>query len=188
MKCLAFTVIFSVALTIGAIAGCDRKTPVSSHDHGSAAPGAASHADGPAPVSLTLFTPKVELFMEYPQLIRGVKARVLAHLTVLSNGEPVRKGTMTLEATAPDGKSLTIKMDAPARDGIFIPEPTFESAGRYKARLIVQSPQVEDTIDLGELVVHPDEQAALQACPGCPVKRNHRESSRSWRSSNGRSA
>jgi len=120
-------------------------------------------AHGPAPVGLTLFTPKVGLYMEYPQLIRGVKTRVLAHLTVLSNGEPVRKGTLTLEATAPDGKSLTLKVDAPARDGIFIPEPTFESAGRYKARLVLQSPQVEDTLDLGELVVHPDEQAALLA-------------------------
>jgi hypothetical protein len=54
-------------------------------------------------------------------------------------------------------------VDAPARDGIFIPEPTFESAGRYQARLVLQSPQVEDTLDLGELVVHPDEQAALLA-------------------------
>ena len=154
-------------LSIGLGSGCERKAPLQGadgHGHGQAAAPQGSAADhGPAPVGLTLFTPKVGLYMEYPQLIRGVKARVLAHLTVLSNGEPVRKGTVTLEATAPDGKSLTLKMDAPARDGIFIPEPTFESAGRYKARLVLQSPQVEDTIDLGELVVHPDEQAALLA-------------------------
>jgi RND family efflux transporter MFP subunit len=101
--------------------------------------------------------------MEYPQLVRGTKARVLAHLTVLSTGEPVRKGSLTLEAITPDGKSLTLKLDAPARDGIFIPEPTFEIAGRYKARLVLQSPQVDDTVDLGELVVHPDPQAARNA-------------------------
>lgn len=165
MKCPAFTPMLLAATLIGAVTGCERKTPVSSHDHGhgSAAPNPASHDDGPPPVGLTLFTPKLELYMEYPQLVRGAKARMLAHLTVLANGEPVRQGTATLEATSSDGKTLTIKLDAPARDGIFIPEPIFETAGRYQAKLIVQSPQVEDTIDLGELVVHPDEAAAVKA-------------------------
>jgi RND family efflux transporter MFP subunit len=163
-----FSVIeFVLAVGIALGSGCERKAPLQGadgHGHGQAAAPQGSAADhDPAPVGLTLFTPKVGLYMEYPQLIRGVKARVLAHLTVLSNGEPVRKGTLTLEATAPDGKLLTLKVDAPARDGIFIPEPTFESAGRYKARLVLASPQVEDTLDLGELVVHPDEQAALLA-------------------------
>ena len=154
-------------LGMGLVSGCERRTPPQSadgHAHGqAAAPQAQAAAHGPAPVSLTVFTPKLELYMEYPQLIRGAKTRVLAHLTVLADGEPVRKGTVTLEATAPDGRLLAFKVDTPARDGIFIPEPTFESEGRYKARLIVQSPQVEDTIDLGEMVVHPDEQAALLA-------------------------
>jgi len=158
-----------IVLVVGIVlsSGCQRKAPLQGtggHAHGQAAAPHGPAADhGPAPVGLTLFTPKVGLYLEYPQLIRGVKTRVLAHLTVLSNGEPVRKGTLTLQATAPEGKSLTVKVDAPARDGIFIPEPTFESAGRYQARLVLQGPQVEDTLDLGELVVHPDEQAALLA-------------------------
>jgi multidrug efflux pump subunit AcrA (membrane-fusion protein) len=154
-------------LIFGLGSGCGQEqTPQSDNGHGHgqvAAEPAQAAAHGPAPVSLTLFTPKVELFMEYPQLVRGTKARALAHVTVLSTGQPVRKGTLAFEATAPDGKLLTLKMEAPARDGIFIPEPTFEVAGRYKARLILQSPQVEDTIDIGELVVHADQQAALQA-------------------------
>jgi RND family efflux transporter MFP subunit len=153
-------------LSIGLGSGCERRASLHSadeHTHGQAAAPHAAADHGPAAVGLTLFTPKVGLYLEYPQLVRGVKTRVLAHLTVLSNGEPVRQGTLTLQATAPDGKTLTLKVDAPAREGIFIPEPTFDSAGRYKARLVLQSPQVEDTLDLGELVVHPDEQAALLA-------------------------
>jgi multidrug efflux pump subunit AcrA (membrane-fusion protein) len=165
------SVLSSLVLLIGQPAGCERKKPVFTHDHGTTgvqghgAGATHGHGDeeGEPPVTLTLFTPKVELFMEYPQLVRGSKARILAHLTVLSTGEPVRTGRLSLEAVAADGKALTLKMDAPAREGIFIPEPTFQTEGRYKARLILESPQVSDIDDLGELMVHADPQAALQA-------------------------
>ncbi|MBI4582369.1 MAG: efflux RND transporter periplasmic adaptor subunit [Planctomycetes bacterium] len=169
MKCLVFIMIFSAAMAIGAMAGCNRKNPASSGDHGHApvaqgANGGAAHAEenGLDPISVTLFTPKVELFMEYPHLVRGQKARFLAHLTVLAAGEPVRAGTLVLEATGPDGKPLQVKLDAPARDGLFTPEPTFDTPGSYKARLVLQSLQVEEAIDLGELVVHADAAAAAK--------------------------
>ncbi len=167
VSCDVCVILPVLILSLGLGSGCERKAPLQSaggHSHGqAAAPQGPAVDHGPAPVGLTLFTPKVGLYLEYPQLVRGVKTRVLVHLTVLRNGEPVRKGTVTLQATAPDGKALTLKVDAPAREGIFIPEPAFENAGRYIARLVLQSPQVEDTLDLGELVVHPDEQAALVA-------------------------
>ena len=54
---------------------------------------------GLEPVSVTVFTDEVELFMEYPRLIRGHEARFLAHVTVLATGQPVRSGSVTLEAT-----------------------------------------------------------------------------------------
>jgi multidrug efflux pump subunit AcrA (membrane-fusion protein) len=131
--------------------------------HGTSA-GPDHHADdGPEPVSVTLFTSKVLLFMEYPQLVQGEPAAFLAHFSVLVTGEPVRSGTMTLEATGPDGTIEVVKAEAPARPGIFIPEHAFKSQGTYQVRLILDSPQVRDTVELGEMTVHPTAQAAHAA-------------------------
>ncbi|HSW44522.1 MAG TPA: efflux RND transporter periplasmic adaptor subunit [Phycisphaerae bacterium] len=168
MKYLAFILIFPAALTMCVIAGCNRKTPVSSDEHGHGPPAHDAHGDGhahgdaegPEPVVVTLFTPKVELFMEYPQLVKGREAEFLAHFSVLATGEPVRSGSLTFEATSPDGKIVSQRLDAPKRDGLFVPTPTFDATGTYKLRLVINSPQVQETMDVGELQVHPDAAAA----------------------------
>lgn len=152
--------------------GCQRRaTVMDSHDPGTAGHGHGDQADahghggekGPEPVVVTLFTPKVELFMEYPQLVKGEEAEFLAHLSVLATGEPVRSGSLTFEATGPDGKVVTRKLDAPKRDGLYVPAPTFDTAGTYRLRLVVDSPQVQETIDVGDLQVHPNADAAIHA-------------------------
>ncbi len=156
---------------MGVTAGCSRESSVSSHDHGQGPAGHDAHDDGhthgadegPEPVVVTLFTPKVELFMEYPQLVQGQAAEFLAHLSVLATGEPVRAGSLAFEAVASDGKVVSQRLDAPKRDGLFVPSPTFERAGTYTLKLVVRSPQVDETIDVGEIVVHPDPAAAEQA-------------------------
>lgn len=157
-----------ISLTMTLALGCQRRTTAATdpHDHGTAAhAGAHAHgeAEGPEPVVVTLFTPKVELFMEYPQLVKGEKAEFLAHLSVLATGEPVRRGSLTFKATGPDGKAVTQKLDAPKRDGLFVPSPTFDAAGTYRLRLAIDSPQVRETIDVGDLQVHPDTHAAEHA-------------------------
>lgn len=115
------------------------------------------------PVSLTLFTEKAELFMEYPTLVAGARARFLAHLTVLATGEPVTKGPVTLETTSPRGARREIVCAGPLRDGLFTPEQTFDEAGAHAARIVIRSPLLEDTIVLPDLVVHADEKAARAA-------------------------
>src|SRR5262245_47674385 len=77
------------------------------------------------PRALTLFTPDVELFMEYPPLVRGEAAKLVSHFTVLATGEPVRSGTLTFEGTAENGRTVTFRADKPARDGLFTPILTF---------------------------------------------------------------
>ncbi len=153
----------SLSFAAAAIAGCDRATRAGGDSgHASAAD---DHGDqgGPEPISLTLFTPKVQLFMEYPQLVRGERAEFLAHLTVLATGEPIRSGTLTFDLTQPDGKGVSETLNAPKRDGLFVPEWSFDEPGSYRLRLIVDSPQVQDAIDVGELVVHANEDAAFHA-------------------------
>ena len=119
--------------------------------------------DGPEPVSVTVFTEKVELFMEYPRLVRGREARFLAHVTVLATGEPVRSGTLTLEATGPDSTPVTLRVERPVREGLFIPAGSFKNPGMYDARIVVESEQVNDTIQLDGLAVYADEEAAHAA-------------------------
>lgn len=117
----------------------------------------------PEPLALTLITSKVELFMEYPALVRGDAAKFVSHFTVLATGEPVRSGTLMFEGTAENGGSVNFRADKPARDGLFMPIHTFETPGKYKARFVLESPQVKEVVDLGELVVHADKADAIAA-------------------------
>ncbi len=157
------------AIALVATAGCDRAgraesgpakgtvSPVSHAGHAHAENGELD------PISVTVFTPKVQLFMEYPHLATGTHARFLAHVTVLATGEPVRSGTLTFDLAQPDGTRRQVVLDAPKRDGLFVPEWEFETPGRYTLRLIVDGPQVRETIEVGELIVHANDHDLLHA-------------------------
>ncbi|MBC8451332.1 MAG: efflux RND transporter periplasmic adaptor subunit [Planctomycetes bacterium] len=112
---------------------------------------------------MTVFTDKVELFMEYPRLVPGLEARFLAHVTVLATGEPVRSGQLRLELSPTSGASRTFEATKPARDGLFIPVGALESPGVYGARIVVKSDQVEETIPLEPIVVHTNLASAFAA-------------------------
>ncbi|MEW6072903.1 MAG: efflux RND transporter periplasmic adaptor subunit [Planctomycetota bacterium] len=110
------------------------------------------------PTSVTVFGERLLLFMEHPHLVRGAPARFLAHLTVLETGEPVRSGTVTLEIG-----SARLTVEAPKREGLFIPEGGSGEPGTFAGRLIVKSEQAEETLDLGPIVVHASDAEADRA-------------------------
>ncbi len=107
------------------------------------------------PTSTTVFGERLLLFLEYPHLVRGSPARFLAHLSLLANGEPVRTGETTLEIG-----SFRFAVNAPKREGLFVPEGSLPEPGKFPARLIVKSDQAEETLELGEMMVHASEQEA----------------------------
>ncbi len=74
----------AAALTLGATAGCDRPAQGEPDEHGHVHGG----DEGLEPISVTLFTSKVLLFMEYPHLVQGEQAEFLAHFSVLATGSP----------------------------------------------------------------------------------------------------
>lgn len=163
-KLLAFSAVLALVVTVG----CDRTTRAGGGEgHGAAIHDDHGHEQGEDegldPISVTLFTSKVQLFMEYPHLVQGTRAGFLAHLTVLATGEPVCAGSLAFELTAPDGTGQDLFLDAPKRDGLFVPEWDVGAAGTYDLRLIVDSPQVQETIDVGELIVHTDNHEAEHA-------------------------
>ncbi|MBI4882415.1 MAG: efflux RND transporter periplasmic adaptor subunit [Planctomycetes bacterium] len=126
-------------------------------------PAAQAEDEGPEPVAVTVFTDKVELFMEYPRLVPGLEAHFLAHVTVLETGEPVRSGQLRLELSPITGAPKTLEAPKPAREGLFIPVGSFDTSGHYDARIVVKSDQVEETIQLQPIVVHADLKGAYAA-------------------------
>jgi multidrug efflux pump subunit AcrA (membrane-fusion protein) len=165
---LAPSVLLIWLMMVGGVGGCDRATgggkqgdPHAHSDDGGHAHGSGN--DGLDPISVTLFTAKLELFMEYPHLVKGVPARFLAHFSVLATGEPIREGSLTFEITPLSGPPARKTWEAPKRDGLFVPEWTFDLSGTCRLRLLVDSPQVQDVVDVGEIVVHPDAHEAEHA-------------------------
>ncbi len=139
-------------------------SPSGGHDHG---PGGdhgphGEEAEELNPVVVTVFTNKVELFMEYPRMTPGSEARFLAHVTVLANGDPVKSGKLRLVVTG-EGGSKTFETPKPARDGLFIPVGSLERPGTYAAKITVESEQVTETIELPPIVVYADLAAATAA-------------------------
>lgn len=124
------------------------------HDH-------AHPPSGPAelePSTVTVFGERALLFMEFPPLVKGEPARFLVHLSVNATGEPVRSGRVAL-----DIGGFGLAVDAPKREGLFVPEGAPPTAGVQRARVIVTSEQVEETLDLGEITVYETAEAARRA-------------------------
>lgn len=147
----------AASLSLGAMVGCDRPTQgmPDTHEHGDDDHGHGHDGeDGLEPIGITLFTSKMLLYMEYPHLVQDEQAEFLAHFSVLATGEPVRSGSLTFEVTPPGGTPVNLTIEAPKRDGLYVPEWVFESAGVHRLRLLLNGPQVQDTIDVGSVIVH----------------------------------
>lgn len=148
--------VVSIAFVLSTFAACGPNAPQEHPDES----GHAAEAEL-EPRSVTVFGERALLFVEHPHLVRGESARFLAHLTVLATGEPVRAGRVVLEVGP-----TALSVDAPKRDGLFVPEGTFLTTGTFAARLTVTSDQANEVIELGEMRVHSstaDARAAAQA-------------------------
>src|SRR6516165_5515178 len=96
-----------VSFCIGVLIGCNQK----------AAP--PQSAEAIKTLSVTRWSEKTELFMEYPPLVAGQKARLAIHLTDLRTFKPIGIGRVTVRMV-PSGETAQIfEADAPSRPGIF---------------------------------------------------------------------
>ena len=147
----------AAALTLGTTAGCDRLAPSKPDAHGHGHDDGGHHQDseeGLDPIAVTIFTDQLQLFMEYPHLVKGESAKFLAHLTVIKTGEPIRSGSLHFKVTDPEGNTRKVVLNKPKRDGLFVPEWVFKMPGEYRLRLLLSSAQAQDAIDVGSLIVH----------------------------------
>lgn len=129
------------------------------HEHG----GQPHETDELDALSVTRWSQRTELFMEYEPAIVGREGRFAAHLTALPGFKAVTEGTFTLNLRMDDGTTLTARAEKPASPGIFRAVLRPAKPGKCTLFIAVQGPQATDEIDAGPCVVHPDQQAAVAA-------------------------
>lgn len=135
------------------------------HEHGEAA---HDHGDGPT-IKTTLWAEKIDIFLERPYIVAAEAVEPLIHVTVIADGSPITEGSLLFQASGPS--QVEIRAEKPARAGIFIPSMTFPKAGVYRAKMTVESRQIEggrETIELPPLEVYADDDQALAAANKAP--------------------
>src|SRR5688500_2185316 len=85
-----------------------------SHDH--------EAAEEPRTESFTKWTGTHEFFVEHPPFVVGQKSVLAAHLTRVEKHAAVGTGRLTAILRPQSGTPVEVKVDAPARPGLFRPE------------------------------------------------------------------
>lgn len=97
--------------------------------------------------SVTLWTEKSELFMEYPALIVGQEARFAAHLTRLSDFKPFADEVVHLRFRSEEGAMVEQVVKKPSPIGIYRPSITFERPGIYTLTMVIKG-GFDDTLNV----------------------------------------
>ncbi len=118
---------------------------------GWAPPAEVAAAVEPAPVVVSRWTDRSELFVEFPPLVAGATSRFAIHFTDLATFEPLREGRATVRLTG--ARVEEFEVDAPGRPGIFGVDVTPAAAGRARLELLLDAAAVQDRHDLGEVRV-----------------------------------
>jgi RND family efflux transporter MFP subunit len=120
----------------------------------------AAEPESPA-LAVTIWSERTELFMEYPPLVAGNKARFAIHLTDLSTFAPLRDGKVVVRF---EGNTITrFEVEGPSTPGIFGVDVTVPPARRYQVAVEVHRTQSSDELRVGPVTVYADAQSALAA-------------------------
>jgi RND family efflux transporter MFP subunit len=107
--------------------------------------------------SITLWTEKTELFMEYPALVVGQEAAFAVHLSDMQDFKPVIQGKLTCIFQSTEGEQFTVVAESPSYPGIFRPVVQFTRAGVYDMELRLEGQQVSDIIYVPDVRVYAGE-------------------------------
>lgn len=136
-------------LAVSALVGLTL-TGCANHDYGSD----ATAENEPPSRAVTLWTEKMELFMEYPLLVVNEPGKFIIHLTKLNDFHPVRSGKVRLEFKHASGQLFTIEKDSILREGIFTPMVELSQPGRYDFTLSYEGERVEETFVVDSFEVY----------------------------------
>jgi membrane fusion protein, heavy metal efflux system len=108
------------------------------------------------PVSITKWTEKTELFVEFAPLIVGKETPFAAHLTDLKTFKPVSEGILRVSFTPQQGKAIVAEAKTPTVAGIYRPVARIDEPGSYRLAFHRYRPgteEVYDSIEAGEVKV-----------------------------------
>lgn len=105
-------------------------------------------------VSVTQWTEKMELFMEYPVPVESESGKFIIHLTTLDDFEPVREGKVILDFRHDNGEEFKFEKDAVLREGIFTPTASLPISGTYIFTLHYKGKKAEETFDIGKITAY----------------------------------
>ncbi len=145
------------ALMLGA---CGQKAADDEHNQTQPAAEASDQHEHGEKESLTHFTDRTELFVEFPKLVAGEKAPMAAHFTRLADFKPVKEGTVTviLSGGALPDESFTAA--ASSDPGIFRPEIAPVKPGKRNLAIELATPEFTVRHDLGQLTVFANDKEA----------------------------
>jgi membrane fusion protein, heavy metal efflux system len=143
--------IVAILISFCLLQGCKKEAPP------------AKTPEAPKPISATRWTDKTELFMEYPPLITGEKARFAIHFTNLHTFKPLTAGRVVVQLTRPGAPAEVFRTEAPSRPGIFGVDVQPRSAGNYSMAVQLSSPDVQDLHALGSVTVYANAAEAAAA-------------------------
>ncbi len=113
--------------------------------------------------SVTLWTAKHELFMEYDPLMVGKETAFAAHVTWLAGHEAAAAGTVKVTIREQGGAALEARADAPTQPGIFRPTLTPRGAGACQMTVTIETHGARDQVAVEPCQVFADENAARRA-------------------------
>ena len=113
--------------------GHSHTQPAHGHEKDHKAHTGSSHGQDQETVSVTRYSLRTEIFMEYPPLVARTSTSFLVHATILGKTfVPVRVGRLKLLFLR-KGKTIhELVADRPKRTGIFKPSGTVPAAGDYR--------------------------------------------------------
>ncbi|MEX0805341.1 MAG: hypothetical protein WD688_18785 [Candidatus Binatia bacterium] len=128
-------------LVLLALAGC-------THQHSE-----AENAPADETVSITKWTDKTELFVEFSPLLVGKETPFAAHLTDLKTFKPVSDGMLRVALTREQGRREAAAVaNAPTVAGIYRPVVKIDEPGSYRLvfhRYRPGTEEIYDSIDAG---------------------------------------
>ena len=140
------------------------------HDHpdgeepaGHASEEGHGHGHGDSSESITNWTGKTELFVEFPALVVGQDSAFAAHLTRLSDFKAVDSGRVIVVLSGGGAAEERFDIAAPTVPGIFRPVARPQHAGARALSLLLESETLNDAHVLGQVTVFPDADAAAHA-------------------------
>lgn len=127
------------------------------HPHGAEAEHADTSDHDEAPTLVyTDYTASTELFVEFPPLVVDRTSTFAAHVTRLSDFQPLGRGVLDVSLLRKDRTVARFRVKAPVRRGIFAPAVTPRQAGEYQLRVEVRAGDLHAVHDLGTVTVFED--------------------------------